>query len=224
MIVVTVRTRNEAQNIEKFCKSYWWADKIVVSDGGSEDDTVAIAKQFKNVVLHPFYTKVYRNGEWRNPHGLHLNHMIRIAENYDAEWIIHDDCDCTPNQLLQKEARDLFESKVVTDFVYVTRLYLTENGFHYPDLAKPSGDWTPSLWAWRAETKFKFSENDPYKHTFTEPSEHAITRLMPPYCLLHNPWPDEETIQKKLTFYDKIYEQETQRYYGNSEKLPEWAK
>ncbi|GAH78398.1 unnamed protein product, partial [marine sediment metagenome] len=43
-IMATTRTRNEEKNIARFVMSYQWADKVLIADGGSTDDTVKIAK------------------------------------------------------------------------------------------------------------------------------------------------------------------------------------
>lgn len=50
-ITVTVITRNEAAHIADALRSVSWADEIVVVDSESDDDTVAIARQFTDRVV-----------------------------------------------------------------------------------------------------------------------------------------------------------------------------
>ncbi len=55
MIIAMVRTRNEEMNIGAFCESYQGiADKILVADGGSNDDTVEIALGYPKVKVRNF--------------------------------------------------------------------------------------------------------------------------------------------------------------------------
>lgn len=50
-LTVTVITRNEAAHIADALRSVSWADEIVVVDSQSDDDTVAIARQFTDRVV-----------------------------------------------------------------------------------------------------------------------------------------------------------------------------
>ncbi len=53
-IIATTRTKNEEENIERFCRSYidtGLADLVLIADGGSDDDTVAIAESVPNYML-----------------------------------------------------------------------------------------------------------------------------------------------------------------------------
>jgi len=94
-ITVICRTRDEARNIGMFCKSYAWADQILIADGGSKDNTIQIARRFSNVKVRKFSERISKtDGElWRNPHGRHINFMIDWAESSEADWIIFDDAD-----------------------------------------------------------------------------------------------------------------------------------
>ncbi|MDQ7054373.1 MAG: glycosyltransferase family 2 protein [candidate division KSB1 bacterium] len=49
---VTLIVQNEANNIRECLQSVAWADEIVVVDGGSTDNTVALAQEFTDRVLH----------------------------------------------------------------------------------------------------------------------------------------------------------------------------
>ena len=54
MIIVTVRARDEAHRIGQFCEAYKDADKILVADGGSEDDTSQKAPENHIMLLVKF--------------------------------------------------------------------------------------------------------------------------------------------------------------------------
>jgi len=230
-VVTVVRTRNEEKNIERFCRNYQWADQILVADGGSEDNTVSIAKSMpKTKVRHFKKRKQMKNGLWRNPQGAHLNFMARWAEEEGADWIIHDDCDCFPNYRIKEDARQIFR-ETRHDFVYAVRLYLWEDETHFPHMAKPAKghkDWEASMWAWRASINIQFKDTD---MAFTwkpkVPPEKRVN-LMPPYCLLHCTWVDQERLKKKMKFYHESGQipniNHPLDYAGPIEELPKWAK
>jgi len=148
-IVVIVRTRNEEKRIGKFCEAYKDADHIIVSDGGSEDDTVSIAQSYPNVILSPFYNRVeLKNGAWRNNDAQHVNHLIIEAKKLSPDWIILDDCDCRPNVSLKQIYRSHLET-TDRNFVMVTRFYFWGTDEYFPKMSSTGGKIEPSLWAWR---------------------------------------------------------------------------
>lgn len=227
-IIVIARTRNEELNIERFCRSYSWANRLLIADGGSEDKTKELATQFPNVSIRDFTERIQMdNGLWRNPHGRHLNFLIDWATQEGADYIIHDDVDSVPNPKLQMDARNLLD----TDYVYVTRLYLWGETCHFPRMSlDPKGGFYHSIWAWRATTGFRYKEDDPLKQEFVEiPKPEFIKNLEPPnYCLLHRFCPTPEVAEKKTDFYRKSgeipYAQHPLYYGGDIIDLPDWAK
>lgn len=231
-IVLTLRTYNEERNIERMCIDYSWVDKILIADGGSDDDTVSIASTFNHVEVRPFDRLIrLQDGYTRNPHGAHLNFLIDWAIAEGADWIVHDDADCFPNHKVKEDGRTMME-KTKLDFIYITRLYLWKDEGHFPRLSHPvkKRRYEPSLWAWRTSTGFRFKEgNSPQEHQQFSflPDDSRIARMMPPYCLLHCPWPDDETVEKKLKFYRESGEVPNMKhpleYAGEIEPLPEWA-
>lgn len=233
-IFVLLRTRNEEENVERFCKAYSWADKILLADGGSTDGTLEKASKFPNVEIRNYsvFMKM-RNGYIRTPHGSHLNFLIDWAfiEN-DADWVIQDDCDCFPNYKVKEDARRLMET-TDKDFIYITRLYLWKDEGHFPQLAMPSGDYTPSLWAWRKKyPRLRFradrvAEYKSHQEFVFIPEEKDILKLAPPYALLHCPWQTDEMVGRKLKFYRESGQIEKMEhplnFGGRLEPLPEWA-
>ena len=228
-IIATVRTLNEARNIERFCSAYQWADKVLVADGGSIDNTVSLAEKFNNVIVEPFHKRIQMNGgHWRNPASDHIMFLNDWAIDEDADWILFDDCDCVPNPTMQRLAREKLEK---TPYVHVcaVRLYLWGEDKHFPKLAQPIGDgiWETSLWGWKPGS-LTFHDNEHYIHEYS-PVLGWDDRLniLPPSVLLHRPWPNEEEVQRKMKFYSESGEvpnmQHPLEFGGALKDLPEWA-
>lgn len=228
-IIVTVRTRNEERNIARFCQNYGWADQILVADGGSEDDTVAIAEAIPGVQVRQFTEFIeLKNGYVRTHYGRHINFLIDWATDEGADWIIFDDCDCWPNHLLQEHAREFFR-RIEDPVVMAVRLYLWGDDEHFPRLAQPVkvGQWEPSLWAWQAAYGLRAVEKTSYHQEFDKDFVTTACSIMPPLCLLHNPWPNEQETNRKLTMYRDSGRVPNMahplEFGGPLEPLPEWA-
>jgi Glycosyl transferase family 2 len=236
-VIVIVRTRNEQHHIDEFCKSYWWADEIIVADGGSTDGTIALARTYRNVKMTFFHEVVdLKDGYKFNPEGKHINFLIRAATKDKADWIIFDDCDCYPNNLVKRDGRKLLES-CKNNFVAITRLYLWGEDKHFPRLAQPKEHdfdipkYVPSLWAWKADLGMVASEEQLIHCTFQingidQDFKTNVLNLMPPYCLLHK-FANPELTERKLHMYrdsglvsEMIHPLE---FGGPLEDLPEWA-
>jgi glycosyltransferase involved in cell wall biosynthesis len=234
-ITVIVRTRDEERRIAQFCVAYKDATRILVADGGSTDRTKEIANKYPNVIIRDYDKRIYfPNGMWRNPESDHINFLLAWAHEYNSDWIIFDDCDCRPNFLLKQNYRQILEN-TSKDFILVTRLYLWTNNQHFVFLAKPNQiDYEPSLWAWRGELDF-WAVNMPVAFEFRLGEHHVkdlhkeleVLDLMPPYCLLHFSWMDQELLEKKLKQHREsgfIPGQKHPLDYGSPlEDLPEWA-
>lgn len=212
-IVVLVRTRDEEKRIGLFCQAYKDADRILVADGGSVDQTKQIAAQFPNVVIRDYPGRVpMRDGTWRNNDSDHVNWLIDWSKEYKPSWVILDDCDCRPNFLLKQDYRKLLYY-TREDYVMVTRIYHWGYDQHFPHLAKPCAThdrWEPSLWAWRGNQDFKTVDVPPaFTFRIGERDIHDLHTdastpdLFPPYALLHYSWPDPEFVQKKIDNYRK---------------------
>ena len=211
MIIVIVRARDEEHRIAKFCESYKTADMILVADGGSVDNTVAIAETFPNVVVrhYPCRTKM-KKGFWRNNDSDHVNWLINWTKEYDPAWIILDDMDCRPNYLLKKYYRAILNG-TDCDFVMVTRFYLWGTDQHFPHMAKPEARHKfhePSLWAWRGDVDF-WTIDVPPAFTFRIGElevkdlhfDAKTLDLFPPYALLHLSWDNPDRVEKKIHVY-----------------------
>lgn len=223
--IVICRTRNEARNVGRFCEAHSWADAILIADGGSEDNTLDIARMYPNVKVSMFRKRVWNEDKthWRNPHGKHINFMIDWAIEEGADWIIFDDADCVPTLSLQRDIRGLLED---TDkqVVNLYRLYLWGHNQYFPALNKPG----QSLWGWRAGMPIRALDNDwshDVPHTWQPEQE---LNLEQPHCCLHYFSPDEATVERKLKFYRESGEIKGALHplegCGELAQLPEWAK
>ena len=197
-IVVATRTRNEERNIVRFCLGYRWADKILIADGGSDDETISIASSFCNVEVRCFNERVERNGYWRNPHGKHINFLINWAKEENVDWVILDDADCFPTRDLRLNSRTLFDRAEASGAkaIFLHRLYIYLDKLYCPEMNKPG----QSLWAWRLDSGIVADERNPWDHVILNvPKERYL--LDHPNSCLHRYYPDEETIERKLKFY-----------------------
>lgn len=228
MIVATCRTLNEERNIERFCTYYSEiADVVLIADGGSEDDTVALAEAFPKVVVREFKKTVERNGVIRNPHGLHMNYLWSAAiSDFNAEWVIFDDCDSIPNYNMRQDLPAVFANPQFNT-VMVRRLYLYKDEGYYHDMSFAGY----ARWAWRWNVGIYADVTDPWSHHVHTPEEIEGEHIMkPPACLLHYSWPDDEEIARKAAFYKvaKSLPEGKQwhpsNFGGELKSVPEWAR
>jgi hypothetical protein len=240
MIIVIVRTLNEAHNIVPFCYQYSKiADKILVADGGSHDDTLEGAAMFSKVEIRHFDERTeLENGYWRNNDSDHINFLIEWAKEHDPEWIIMDDCDCRPNFLLQKDARGVLKH-TAQNVVMTCRVYLYGHDQHFPHMMKlkPTEEFNymTSLWAWKPETDLWTKDNDFPHYTLMIGDEIAgdlhkstsVLDLMPPYGLIHYTWADEARLLEKIRIHQESGSIPGQLhptlYAGPLEPRPSWA-
>ena len=226
-IVVIVRTLNEQRNIEPFCSSYVWADKVLVADGGSTDNTVEFASLYDFVEVRTFPDIREKNGHHFNPQGEHLNFLIDWAiKEEKADWIIFDDCDCLPNYALKERGRLLIETANYNDYeaVFLYRLYIWGPNNYFPQLNEPG----QSLWAWRANANIRGAiNNETALHVMNIPPPEKRFYIEPPICLLHYSWPDEKAVRAKMEYYRAVEERDIESplvFAGPLEELPDYAR
>ena len=224
-IIATLKSRDEEKNIRNAIESYHdWVDRILLADGGSEDETVKIAQEYPKVSVRNFTEKYYReDGSWRNHEGRHLNFLFDWAADAGADWIIHDDCDSVPNNNLKRDGRKIIE-ETQSEIICACRLYIYGKDQHFHKMAFMNNRWETSLWAWRTGA---IQAEDTQRHfTIKNIEELSRRNLLPPeYCIRHHFAPDEETIMKKVNDYKieaptAVHPKVT---YGEPEPLPDWA-
>lgn len=223
-IVVICRTLNEEKNIGLFCENYSFADRIVVTDGGSEDDTRAIIRQFDNAeIMDVSHLSEIVGGFPMTPPGPQINIGIDRAKKLRADWIVLDEADCWPNPVLKKRARGILET---TDkpSVFVYRLYIYGYDKYFSKMMKPG----QSLWAWRPDIVDVYSDSQGFTGAGLKVniSENYRLRLEPPEVCLHYFYPNPETINKKMACYaargTPVSHPDTW-IYAPADPLPDWA-
>jgi len=124
---VALATYNESANIKTCLDSLTWADEIIVVDGSSTDDTVAIAKKFKKV-------KVINTS---NKPIFHLNKQMAI-DACTSDWILQMDADEVVTPELKDEVIKVINSNPPENGFWINRKnyflgrFLTKGGI-YPD-------------------------------------------------------------------------------------------
>lgn len=219
-VVVLVRTHNEEANIERFCKAYSFADRILISDFLSTDDTVKIALTFPNVRVCTFQETV---AGFYSHEPKHINQLIDWGIQEGADWLIYDDADCAPNSVLQEDIRRIMERNDCSR-IMLYRLYIYMMDRYFPHMNEPG----QSFWAWKpGEVNVRANESlDPREQNLMIPPMDDMTKCLPtPYCDLHFFFRDEEHLQQKLAWYER--KGQPQRHpteWGKLEPLPVWAK
>lgn len=230
-ILALVRTLNEERNIERFCRAYTWADGVLVADGGSDDDTLALAGGFPNVTTRDFPGREPLPGGHFNPQGKHLNFLIEWGLEEGADWLIFDDCDCAPNPRLQTDGRAILEH-CRQGAVGAFRLHMWGEDAHFPKMSLRLGEGFlgSSLWAWRpARVTIRGNPRNLQLELVGVPRYDDARRTnlpAPPYCLLHDTWPDEERVKAKLRFLHArniSVVHPLEGIYAPPEPLPEWV-
>lgn len=221
-VVVAVRCYNEAKNIERFLRGYDFADAIVVSDGGSSDDSVSILKRNPKVQLHHFDQLQDINGELFNPDNPHINFVLNKAKECEPDWIIFDDMDDVPNRILREQAREILEHCQNAQ-VNVFRLYMWGETQYFPQMNNYFDPAFTSLWAWQPKKANIHADEGVWHGTIVGLSkEHHNIEI--PMCLLHRSW-HPDTIDAKVERYRRVGIQTSHpfNFAGSPAPLPEWA-
>jgi len=222
MIVVAARCYNEMKNIDSFLEGYSWADKIVISDGGSTDGSREYL-QTKDVQLLTFDSGEVVNGYFWNMDAPHINFVLDYAKSLDPDWIVFDDLDCHPNPSLKQSARWRLENSEKPQ-VNAFRLYMWGEDQYFPKMNGYFDNAYASLWAWKPKELNIHADPDVRHGTIVGlTSNPHIIQI--PNCLLHYSW-HPDTIEQKVRKYNAIGLPMNfpLDFAGTPEPLPEWAK
>jgi glycosyltransferase involved in cell wall biosynthesis len=235
-IFACTRTMNESRNIDRFCQSFAWADRILVGDGGSTDDTITKAEAYPNVTVRAYPIRNVSKGVTWNPQGPMCQWLWDWARKDGADWVVEEDCDSVPNTKLRTEMRSIIEANnAKVDMIGAARLYQWgTTRSHFPQLAHvgKTGPWAvDSYFTWRASlTNFKFNDDPVHQGWVPDPKEAKVRlmTLMPPYCFIHRFALDEDDIEKKTKSHDagvdyKVQHQHPLQFGGPLTDMPEWA-
>lgn len=208
-IIATCRTLNEEKHIKDFCEAYQFADKILIADGGSEDNTVGIASHYYpkvEVRYYPVKVKL-QDGTMRNPDGPHIQYLVDWATEIGGDWIVHQDTDQRPNFFLKQDARKIME-EMTQDFLQVTQIFLWGRDRYFRNLSFMGGQWAQGLWAWRLSSGLKILDNMPH-YLFSLDGVKSIDinksgrelNIQPPYCFMHFGWQTENETNEHVDYY-----------------------
>jgi hypothetical protein len=235
-VFACTRTLNESRNIDRFCRSFAWADRILIADGGSTDDTVYRALAYPNAVVRGYPVRNEASGTLWNPQGPMCQWLWDWAKEDGADWLVLEDCDCVPNTRLRTELRSIIEvNRNLVDMLVAVRVYQWgDTRQHFPSLShtERKGEWSPnSYFAWRADlTGVKFSDAPVHQGFLPHPRQARIRllTLTPPYCLIHRFALDEDDIAKKTLCHDaaedfKVRHSHPMVFGGELEDMPAWA-
>jgi len=103
MLSVVVITKNEAQHIARCLQSIDFADEIIVLDSGSDDRTVAISRQYTDLVFETDWPGFGRQKQ-------------RALNKAKGEWVLSLDADEYITPELQKEILTAIESSAYAGF------------------------------------------------------------------------------------------------------------
>ena len=109
-ISVIIITQNEADQIRECLKSVTWADEIIVVDGGSTDNTVALCREYTSHVLENPWPGYARQKQFA------LDHATR-------SWVLSIDSDERVSDPLMNEIKDILKNpSPQIDGYYMPRL------------------------------------------------------------------------------------------------------
>ncbi len=186
-LTVVIIALNEAHNIGDCIRSVLFAQQIVVLDGGSQDETVAIAQSLG--------AQVEVNANWQG-FGYQKNKALSYAKN---KWVLSLDADERVTPELAQELIDILQKSSTSELAFA---------FEIPRLTEFCGQlirhcgWTPDyvtrLWI---NGKAQFSADLVHERLLT--SDLKILKFNSP--LLHYSYPTPAHYWQKLSKYSQAW-------------------
>jgi glycosyltransferase involved in cell wall biosynthesis len=184
---VVIIARNEAANLPACLQSVAFADEVVVLDGGSTDDSVAIARAHG--------ARVTESSEWPG-FGPQKNRALALAT---GDWVLSLDADERVTQRLAAQ----IQAAMATD---------RETAYEMPRLTRFCGQWIRHC-GWSPDYvlrlfrrgQARFSDDLVHERVITELAARPA-RLTEP--LLHDSYPTPSHYWRKLESYSQAWAQQ----------------
>lgn len=178
-ISVIIITKNAAHQIAACLESVQWADEIIILDAGSQDNTLAICREFTD--------SVYVNPYWQG-FGVQKNRALAKAQH---EWVLSLDADEVVTPALRQE------------IVQVINIAQEQTAFQIPRQSYYCGRWIKHSWGDDYVTrlfrrkKAKFTED--LVHEKIQLRQGKLGTLTQP--ILHYSFNSLEEVLEKTNFY-----------------------
>ncbi|MBK9272869.1 MAG: glycosyltransferase family 2 protein [Saprospiraceae bacterium] len=206
-IIALVRTLNEENNIQRFCGRYSeFCDEIIVSDSGSTDETIKLAREFPKVVIDEYnslFNRIFTGkNEFYTKQPNHINHLISLAKKHEADWIIYSDCDLVPTYQLINSAREMMQESDVKQ-IKCKQYHIYGYYRYFPEMTT---GW--ASWAFRSDLELYCDESDPRQMNMRggiDENDPAVRKPDHPKVLLHYFAQTEKDIKRKMLYYDKMH-------------------
>lgn len=221
-IVVGTRCLNESSFIPLFLANHPFASRIVICDGGSDDNSKELALQDPRVEWVEFTERVPGvHGGWRNPEGAHVNALLDAMEAHQPDWVWLTEMDAIPNRALQEALPAVLNTDQSLMSSYLC--YLAPDGrSHYPQLMLG-----PGYTCWRPGLGRATNLTDPFEgqgalHVSGGPG----LELQPPLVRIHFTFYSEAHVHAKAAWYRLVHgidQPHPDERCGPREPLPDWA-
>ncbi|MDD5462083.1 MAG: glycosyltransferase family 2 protein [Methylococcales bacterium] len=186
---VVIITKNEEDNMRDCLESVAWADEIVIVDSGSEDNTLAICKNYTD--------KILTNKDWKG-FGYQKNLALQQATK---DWVLSLDADERVTAALRTEIENKINNSADSAFAIPRQTYFLGQAMKH-------GGWWPDyvVRLFRRNTGV-FSEDIVHERVLVN---EPVRKLSTP--LLHYSYTSLDQLMVKMNHYssagaDKAYRQ-----------------
>lgn len=198
---VVIITKNEEGNIRECLESVAWADEIIIVDSGSEDNTIAICKDYTD--------KISINDDWKG-FGYQKNLALQQATK---EWVLSLDADERITPALRTEIENVINNTASSAFAIPRQAYFLGHAMKH-------GGWWPDyvVRLFRRNTGV-FSEDIVHERVLVNG---RVMKLSTP--LLHYSYTDLHQLMEKMNNYSSAGASKACQQGKNSSLLKAIAK
>jgi len=186
---VVIITKNEESNIRECLESVSWVDEIIVVDSGSEDNTIAICKDYTD--------KIYINDDWKG-----FGHQKNLAlQQATKDWVLSLDADERITSALRIEIENAINNSACSAFAIPRQAYFLGQAM------KHGGWWPDYVVRLFRRDRGVFSEDIVHERILVN---EPVRKLATP--LLHYSYTDLDQLMTKMNQYSsagayKAYQQ-----------------